>query len=108
MCNLIRMWKVDVICLQETKMTKINSRVIQSLWGSQHVSLGSNGAFGGIILMWDRRVVEKLDEAVGYYSLSCKFRIVTDQFDWIFTRVYGPNLDSERGFFWEELSGLLS
>ena len=46
-------------------------------------------------MMWDKRVIEKLDEATGYYSLSCKFRNVLDQFEWSFTGVYGPNLDSE-------------
>ena len=57
MQNLIRMWKDDVICLQETKMREINRRVIQSLWGNLHIdwtSLGSNGVFSGILLMWDR------------------------------------------------------
>ena len=111
MRNLIRMWKTDIICLQETKMAVINRRVIQSLWGNQHVdwiSLGSNGAAKGVLSMWDKRVVKKVDEAAGYYSLSCKFRNVLDQFEWIFTGVYGSNLDNERGLLWEELLGLLS
>uniref|UniRef100_A0A2N9G614 Uncharacterized protein n=1 Tax=Fagus sylvatica TaxID=28930 RepID=A0A2N9G614_FAGSY len=111
MRNLIRMWKADIICLQETKLAVITRRVVQSLWGNQHVdwiSLGSNGAAGGILLMWDKRVVEKVDEAAGYYSLSCKFRNVLDQFEWSFSGVYGPNLDRERGLLWEELAGLLS
>ena len=80
------MWKADATCLQETKMAEINHRVIQTLWGSQHVdwtSLGLNGAAGGILLMWDKRVVEKVEEAAGYYSMSCKFRNVINQFDWI-------------------------
>jgi exonuclease III len=111
MRNLIRTWKADIICLQETKMAAINRRVIQSLWGNQHVDwiiLGSNGTARGVLLMWDKRVVEKVDEAASYYSLSCKFRNVQDQFEWIFTGVYGPNLDGERGLLWEELLGLLS
>ena len=109
--NLLKMWKANVICLQETKMAEINRRVVQSLWGNQHVdwtSLGSNGASSGILLMWDRRMVERVDEAVGYYSLSCKFRNVIDQFEWIFIGVYGPNLDSERCNLWEEMAGLIS
>ena len=109
--SLIRMWKADIICLQETKMADINRRVVQSIWGNQHVdwiSLGSNDAAGGILLMWDRRVVEKVEEAAGYYSLSCKFRNVLDQFEWIFSGVYGPNSDSDRGMLWEELASLVS
>ena len=54
MRSLIRMWKADIICLQENKLAVITRRVVQSLWGNQHVdwiSLGSNGAAGGILLM---------------------------------------------------------
>ena len=58
--------------------------------------------------MWDRRVVEKVEKAVRIYSLLCKFRTVTNQFDLIFTGVYGPHQDSERGSFWVELGGLVN
>jgi hypothetical protein len=40
---------------------------VLSLWGCIHVDwcyLGSLGAFGGILLMWDRRVVEKIKDCV--------------------------------------------
>ena len=32
--------------------------------------------------MWDRRVVEKLAEVVGQFSVSCRFRNVGDNFEW--------------------------
>ena len=41
--------------------------------------LGSIGASGGILLMWDKRVVEKVEDAVGQFSVSCKFKNVEDQ-----------------------------
>ena len=58
--------------------------------------------------MWDRRVVEKVEEAVRYFSVSCKFKNVGDQFEWAFTGVYGPNLNKRRRKMWEELTGLIS
>ena len=70
--------------------------------------LGSVGASGGILLMWDSRVVDKVDEAVGCFSISYKFKNVADHFIWAFTGVYGPNSDRDRRFLWEELSGLRS
>jgi hypothetical protein len=109
--NLLKGWKADVVCLQETKLGLISSRVVRSLWGGQYVDwvfLGSNGASGGILLMWDRRVVEKLEDAVGQYSVSCKFKTVMDQSEWMFSGVYGPNLDSERQGLWDELAGVKS
>ena len=58
--------------------------------------------------MWDNRVVDKVEEAVGCFSVSCKFKNVVDHFVWAFTGVYGPNSDSDRSFFWEELSRVCS
>ena len=65
-----------MVCLQETKMGLINGAVIRSLWGEQHVDwsyLGSCGASGGVLVMWDTQVVNKMEEAVGRFSVSCKF-----------------------------------
>jgi exonuclease III len=66
--NLLRQWKADIICLQETKLELISNRIMKSLWGCQFVDwcyLPSSEAFGGILLMWDRRVVEKFEAHVG-------------------------------------------
>ncbi|XP_030970526.1 uncharacterized protein LOC115990899 [Quercus lobata] len=87
--NLIRSWRPDIVCLQETKMELITRVVIRSLWGGQHVDwsyLGSCGASRGVLLMWDTRVVDKVEEAVGHFSVS----------------------SGDRRFLWEELSGLSS
>ena len=58
--------------------------------------------------MWDRQVVEKVEEAVRHFSVSCKFKNVGDQFEWAFTSVYGPNLNKRRRLMWEELTELIS
>ena len=82
-------------------MGLINRAVIRSLWGGQHVDwsyLGSCGAFSGVLVMRDTRVVNKIEEAVGRFSVSCKFTTVLDQFVWAFTGVYGPNLHRDRRF----------
>ena len=53
--------------------------------------------------MWDSRVVEKVEETVGHFSVSCKFKNVGDHFEWAFIGVYGPNLNKRRRLMWEEL-----
>ena len=58
--------------------------------------------------MWDKRVVEKLKDAVGQHSVSCIFRNVQDHCVWMYVCVYGPNLDSDRQSFWDELVGVKS
>ena len=57
--------------------------------------LGLLGALGGILLMWDKRVVEKMEEAVGQFSISCGFKNVKNQLEWAFTSVYGPNTNRD-------------
>jgi hypothetical protein len=42
--------------------------VVCNLWGCHLVDLcclDSSGASGGVLIIWDRRVVEKIDECVG-------------------------------------------
>ena len=56
--------------------------------------------------MWDKRAVEKLDEAICYFSVSCKFRNVVDHYEWAFFGVYEPHVDNERMLMWDELSGV--
>ena len=66
--NLIRMWRADIICIQETKVELITRGFVRSLWRCYYVDwvyLGSLGASGGILVMWDRRVVEKVRRSCG-------------------------------------------
>jgi len=109
--NLLREWKVDIVCFQETKLEVMSCSVVRSLWGCHYVDwccLDSRGAFGGILIMWDRRVVEKIDECVGEFTLAILFRNVEDYFSWAFAGIYGPNSDGDGRFLWDELAGLLS
>ena len=72
------------MCLQETKLEAVSRGTIQSLWRSQYVDwlcLDSLGASGGILIMWDSRVVEKVDEAMGHFSLFCRFKVVLSSFE---------------------------
>lgn len=77
-------------------MDLITRGVIRSIWGCQHfdwVFLGLIGSFGGILVLWDRRVVEKWRRAVGCFSVSCRFKNVADNFERAFFGAYGPNVD---------------
>ena len=53
-CNLLRLWKVDIVCLQETKMGMISNSFMHSLWGCPYVDwvhVDARGASGGILIM---------------------------------------------------------
>ena len=107
--NLLKFWGANVVCLQETKLYLITRAIVRSLWCIHHIDwlyLGSIGASGGILIMWDTQVVAKIDDAIGYYSVFCKFQNVLDEWEWAFSGVYGPQYDMERLLMWEELAGV--
>ena len=54
--------------------------------------------------MWDKRLVEKIEDVVGLYFVFYKFKNVANQKVWIYTGVYGPNVDRERSLMWDELA----
>jgi hypothetical protein len=60
------------------------------------------------VIMWDKRVGEKVAECVGDYTLAISFRNVADHSTWALTGVYGPNFDRDRRLLWDELAGLHS
>ena len=105
----LRQWQSDIVCLQETKLDSLDRRLIRSIWGNSYVDwavLDAVGTAGGVLLLWDKRVVEKIDFFVGRFSVSCLWRGVCDGFTWVGTGLYGPTCDVTRQDLWAELRGI--
>ena len=60
------------------------------------VALDVDQIEGGVLIMWDRRVLEKLEDMVGTFSVSVWWQGVEDGFLWACLGVYGPNDDNEK------------
>ena len=109
--NLLKEWKCDIVYFQETKLASLNSLVVRSLWVSPFldwVVLDAINTARGVLLVWDKRVFEKVDCAIGLFSINVLLKGVADDFVWACSGVYGPNEDSQRGALWEELSRMHS
>ena len=83
--NLLKEWKCDVVCFQETKLDSVNSAVVKSLWSSPFVDWEALDAIhtaggGGVILAWDTRVYKKIDCLVGCFSVFVLLKGVEDDF----------------------------
>ena len=107
--SLIKDDKVDLVCLQETKIQEMSVVMVRSLGVGRFldwVALNSNGAVGGILIFWDNRVLKLLGVEMGEFSLSCKFKNGANELTWVFTGVYGPVVGSSREDFWEELGAI--
>ena len=104
---LIKLQRVDLVCLQETKIQDISQKVVHNLGVGRFLGWGAvsvRGAAGGVVVFWHNRVLELVGMEVGLFSISCRFKNCEDGFLWIFTRVYGPTLKRYKELFWEELS----
>lgn len=95
------------ICtIQETKKELVDDSLIRSIWGSNrcdYVFLPSEGASGGIIVMWKEGILIMEDYLIGAFSVSIKFPNVADNFVWVFTSVYGASDSGYYNQFWQEL-----
>ena len=66
--NLLKEWKCDIVCFQETKLASLYSSIVQCLWGSQFLDwavLDAVNTAGGVLLVWDKRVYEEIDVSIG-------------------------------------------
>ncbi|KAL0011411.1 hypothetical protein SO802_006519 [Lithocarpus litseifolius] len=107
--NFLRQWKCDVVCLQETKLTGMDRQMVGSLWSCPFVdwvALDAVQTAGGVLMMWDRRVLERVEILVGSFSVSVQWQGVEDGFIWACSGVYGPNDNLSRGLMWDELAGV--
>ena len=104
--NLLKEWMYDIVCFQETKVSFIDVAFVRSLWDSPFIDwavLDAMQTSGGVLLIWDKRVFEKLDVIAGQFSINVLLRVV-DDFVWACTGVYGPSDDGQWASLWEELS----
>jgi hypothetical protein len=108
--NLLQDWKVDIVCFQEITLFSMSGGWCR-VYGGVTIWIGcldSCGASRGILILWDKRVVEKIEDCFGVYSLAVKTRSIVDNSIWAFAGVYGPNHARDRRILWEELAGLMS
>ena len=107
--SVIKSQRVDVVCLQETKIKEMTIGIVRSLGVGRHLDLSvvnSRGATGGILVFWDNRVFELVDLEEGEYSISFRFKNCVDGVVWVFTSVYGPVYSTDREDFWDEFGSI--
>ena len=81
--NFIRSQRVDLVCLQETKIQEMSSAVARSLGAGRLAELRAveaKGSAGGILVFWDTRKLELMEAEIGHFSITCMFKNVEDSF----------------------------
>ena len=90
--NAFREWNCDLICLQETKLEKVELSDKRNIWGIQHVGfsmLKATGSVGGVIVLWNTNSFQS--SSCGDFSITCFLQSVERSFFWAFTGIYGPH-----------------
>ena len=79
---LIKKNRVDLVCLQETKIQEVSRGIIRSLGVGRFLEWGTVDSRGaaGIVVFWDNRVVDLVDLQKGMFSISCILKICEDGF----------------------------
>lgn len=68
--------------------------------------LASLDISGRVLVIWDKRVVELVEECIGHFSVAVSLQNFEDGWRWAFIEVYGPNINSDRNLLWEEMVGI--
>ncbi|KAL8484127.1 hypothetical protein ACS0TY_026721 [Phlomoides rotata] len=107
--ELINKLRIEICCLQETKMEVMNTKVCRSIWGSRPFDWSHQDAernAGGILTIWNIEVFQKLSE------WSCRGMLVVNGL-WVedgsrctIINVYAPNNPAQRGVLWETIEAL--
>ena len=62
--SFVRKQKVDLLCIQETKIQLMSEGVVKSLGVGRFLdwrALEASGSAGGVLICWDKRSIEILD-----------------------------------------------
>ena len=99
---VIKSQRVDVVCVQETKIKEMNTGLVRSLGVGRHLdwrAINSREVAGGVLVFWVNRLVELVEVEEGMFSISCWFKNCVDGLMWVFTGVYGPVCSRDREDF---------
>ena len=87
----------------------MDRQLVCSWWSYPYVdwvALDVDQIAGGVLMIWDRKALEKLEVMVGYFSVSVQWQGVGDGFIWACFEIYGLNDNNLRGQMWDELIGI--
>ena len=100
--NFIRSQRVDLVCLQETKIQEMSSADARRFGVGRLAKwkvVEAEGTVGGILVFWGTRKMELVEAEIGHFSVTCMFKNVEDGFLWDFTGVYSQVKRCKRELF---------
>ena len=102
-------YKVDLVCLQETKKENITKLICQNIWGDSNVSWDSVPSIhtaGGLLCMWNNLAFEVDGRVKGRNFLMLVGRWIKENLKLLILNVYAPCDTAGKRELWEELKQL--
>ena len=102
--------KLNLVFIQESKLQEVNSRTLRLLSGKgsfQGEWVGSIGAAGGLISLWDEIFFNVEGKIVNQRFILLEGVVLQRNFKCGFGNIYAPNDEREKQTFWEELGAVL-
>jgi exonuclease III len=104
----------SIVCLQETKLAVIPQHLVFAMLGlsySVFAYLPASNTRGGILIAAREADISMSDVLVGCFSLTVKVRHASqaeadDDRSWWLSSVYGPQDDSDKALFLEEIEAI--
>ncbi|TKV93540.2 hypothetical protein SEVIR_9G232787v4 [Setaria viridis] len=105
--GLVQEHYCTIVCLQETKMEKMEESVVRETLGYQFARtfryLPAQGTRGGILLAVHEDYYSISQHQLKTHTLSVQIQASTSAVNWWFTGVYGPQEDNEKLLFLNEI-----
>jgi len=99
-----------IVCLQETKLSAFDSSFVSSLWGNSSFNFSfrpSEGASGGLLIMWDTKEVEVWSSVSRTHFLLIHGRFVHSNEEFYLVNVYAPCGSRDKEALWGSLAAQL-
>jgi exonuclease III len=97
----------SIVCLQETKLQAISAATVQNILGRKFTDLfavlQASGTRGGILLAASQEHYSLSQIQVRRFTVIVNVKRRVDNEEWTLTGVYGPQLDSDKNQFVEEI-----
>ena len=107
--EVVRRHKIDILLIQETKLSSMNQATVTDISGNSHcswISLNAEGSSGCILLCWNNRLFSMKDDFWCVFSLSAVLEDKDNGCAWIISSVYVPIDRSLQSSFWCELDSI--
>jgi hypothetical protein len=98
--------KCSILCLQETKLSTIDSSLAMEIAGPSRKSfifLPASDTRGGAAVFWDDSVVALTTVSILSYSITASVKILETGTIFLLTNVYGPSTTDDKPAFLQEM-----